>query len=62
MISTNSPTAPGPRTRQIPADKSNYGMFAALQDLSQQRVRELLEAAKDDPNSKIGDGLLQLPR
>lgn len=38
----------------IPADKSNYSMFAGLQDLSQQRTRELLEAAKDDPNSKIG--------
>lgn len=38
----------------IPADKSNYGMFVALQDLSQQRVRDLVEAVKDDPNSKIG--------
>jgi len=38
----------------IPADKSNYGMFVALQDLSQQRTRDLLEAAKGDPNSKIG--------
>ena len=46
----------------IPADKSNYGMFIVLQDSSQQRVRDLLEAAKDDPNSKIGDRLLQLPR
>ena len=42
------------KNTQIPADKSNYGMFTALQDLSQQRVRELLDAAKDDPNSKIG--------
>ncbi|WP_310466962.1 M13 family metallopeptidase [Sphingomonas sp.] len=38
----------------IPADKSNYGMFNALQDTSQERVRELLEAAKDDPASRIG--------
>jgi len=38
----------------IPNDKSNYGMFVALQDLSQKRTQELLEAAKDDPNSKIG--------
>ena len=38
----------------IPADKSNYGMFTALQDLSQQRVRDLLDATKDEPNSKIG--------
>src|SRR5205085_9749678 len=38
----------------IPADKSNYGMFVELQDRSQQRVRELLDAVKDDPSSKIG--------
>jgi len=38
----------------IPADKSNYGMFTALGDLSQQRTREILEAAKADPNSMIG--------
>ncbi|MEO5612574.1 MAG: M13 family metallopeptidase N-terminal domain-containing protein, partial [Sphingomicrobium sp.] len=38
----------------IPADKSNYSMFVGLQDLSQKRVNELLEAVKDDPNSKIG--------
>jgi putative endopeptidase len=38
----------------IPADKSNYGMFTALGDLSQQRTREILDAAKTDPNSMIG--------
>lgn len=38
----------------IPADKSNYGMFTALDDLSKTRTRELLDAAKNDPNSKIG--------
>ena len=38
----------------IPADKSNYGSFSVLQDLSQQRVRDILDAAKDDSNSKIG--------
>src|ERR671911_1203678 len=37
----------------IPADKSNYGTFNVLQDLSQQRVRDLLDAGKDNPNSKI---------
>jgi putative endopeptidase len=42
------------RNTQIPADKSNYGMFTLLQDLSQQRVRDILEAAKDDSSSKIG--------
>ncbi|OHD05076.1 MAG: peptidase M13 [Sphingopyxis sp. RIFCSPHIGHO2_12_FULL_65_19] len=39
---------------QIPADKSNYGMFTALADLSQTRTREILDAAKGDPNSMIG--------
>jgi putative endopeptidase len=38
----------------IPADKSNYGMFTALADLSQKRTQEILEAAKADPNSMIG--------
>ena len=42
------------KNTQIPADKSNWGSFAILQDLSQQRTRDLLDAAKDDPNSKIG--------
>ncbi|MEO5973299.1 MAG: M13 family metallopeptidase, partial [Sphingomicrobium sp.] len=39
---------------QIPADKSNYGMFTVLGDISQERVRDLLDAAKDDPGSRIG--------
>lgn len=38
----------------IPADKSNYGMFTALGDLSQQRTREILDAAKGDQSSMIG--------
>jgi putative endopeptidase len=38
----------------IPADKSNYGMFTVLDDLSKQRVREILDAVKDDANSAIG--------
>ncbi|MBJ7499983.1 MAG: M13 family peptidase [Sphingopyxis sp.] len=42
------------RNTQIPADKSNYGMFTALADLSQKRTQEILEAAKADPNSMIG--------
>src|SRR3546814_16051676 len=29
-------------------------MFTELADLSQQRTRDILEAAKRDPNSKIG--------
>jgi putative endopeptidase len=42
------------KNTQIPADKSNYGMFTALNDLSQTRTREILDAAKGDPNSIIG--------
>ncbi|SKB26332.1 M13 family metallopeptidase [Sphingopyxis flava] len=38
----------------IPADKSNYGMFTALADLSQKRTQEILEAAKSNPDSMIG--------
>ncbi|HWW59270.1 MAG TPA: M13-type metalloendopeptidase [Sphingopyxis sp.] len=38
----------------IPADKSNYGMFVALADLSQVRTREILDVAKGDPDSMIG--------
>jgi len=39
----------------IPADKSNYGMFTVLDDLSRQRTRELIENSAKDPNSKIGN-------
>jgi putative endopeptidase len=42
------------KTTEIPADKSNYGAFNLLLDLSQQRVRDILDAAKNDPASKIG--------
>lgn len=42
------------RTTPIPSDKSNYGAFNVIDDLSKQRTREILEAAKNDPNSKIG--------
>ncbi len=38
----------------IPADESNYGAFNVLQDLSRERTRGILEAAKGDPASKIG--------
>ncbi|HUD94993.1 M13 family metallopeptidase [Sphingobium sp.] len=38
----------------IPADKSNYGAFNTLDDLSRERTRGILEAAKADPASKIG--------
>ncbi|MCD2325394.1 M13 family metallopeptidase [Sphingomonas sp. IC-56] len=42
------------RSTTIPADKSNYGAFNVLADLSQARTREILEAAKADPSSQIG--------
>ncbi len=43
------------RTTAIPADKSNYGMFSVLDDLSRQRTHDILEEAKNDPASKIGN-------
>ena len=39
----------------IPADKSNYGLFTVLDDLSKSRTREILEQARQDPASKIGN-------
>jgi putative endopeptidase len=42
------------KTTQIPSDKSNYGAFHVLQDNSQQRVRDILDASNGDPSSKIG--------
>ncbi len=39
----------------IPADRSNYGMFTMLDDLSQQRTREIIELAAKEPGNKIGD-------
>ncbi|MFN3452797.1 MAG: M13 family peptidase, partial [Sphingorhabdus sp.] len=39
----------------IPADKSNYGMFTALDDLSKDRVKLVLDAEKDRAGSKAGD-------
>jgi putative endopeptidase len=39
----------------IPSDRSNYGMFSLLDDLSQQRTREIVEAAAKTANNKVGD-------
>ena len=47
----------------IPADKSNYGMFTKLRDLSQERTRSIIEGAADAAKSapkgseaqKVGD-------
>ncbi|MEO7411287.1 MAG: M13-type metalloendopeptidase, partial [Sphingomicrobium sp.] len=38
----------------IPADKSNYGMFTLLDDLSRERTKSLIENAAQDPSSRIG--------
>src|SRR5258708_3435097 len=38
----------------IPPDKPSFGAFEQLQDLSDARTHELLEAAKADRSSKIG--------
>ena len=42
------------RNTPIPADRSNYGMFAVLDELSQARTRAILEEARGDANSRIG--------
>ncbi|WP_375397358.1 M13 family metallopeptidase [uncultured Sphingomonas sp.] len=42
------------RTTPIPADRSSFGAFEVLQDLSDMRTRGLLEEAAGDPTSKIG--------
>ena len=39
----------------IPADRSNYGMFTVLDDLSMSRSREILDKAAKAPGSRIGD-------
>jgi putative endopeptidase len=42
------------RATPIPADKSNYGLFGVLDDLSRERTRAILEQEKDNGGSKIG--------
>ena len=42
------------RNTAIPADKSNYGMFTRLDDLSKERTRTIIEDAAKDSNNKIG--------
>lgn len=43
------------RTTEIPADRSSFGMFHVLQDLSLEQTRTILDAAAKRPGSKIGD-------
>ena len=38
----------------IPADRSNYGMFTVLDDLSKERTKTILDAMKADPASLAG--------
>ena len=43
------------RATEIPADRSNYGMFTMLDDLSKSRTRAIVEEAAAQPGSRIGD-------
>jgi putative endopeptidase len=43
------------RNTPIPADKSNYGMFTLLDDLSKERTRQIIEGTAQDSNNKIGN-------
>src|SRR5689334_8129399 len=43
------------KNNQIPADKSRYGMFNVLDDLSKDRTRTIIDEQSKDPNSKIGN-------
>ena len=43
------------RVTEIPADRSNYGMFTLLDDLSKARTRAIVEEAARQPGSRIGD-------
>ena len=42
----------------IPPDKPTYGMFNALDDLSKERTRGIIEEQTKNPNSKIGNAYL----
>ena len=43
------------KTTPIPADRSSYGMFHVLQDLSLERTRTILDVAAKTPGDKVGD-------
>jgi putative endopeptidase len=43
------------KNTEIPADKSRYGMFNVLDDLSKERTRTIIEEQAKDPSSKIGN-------
>ena len=52
-ISMTMPVAPGAKDTAIPADKSSFGAFDVLADLSRTRTHDILEAQKAT-GSKIG--------
>ncbi|MCK8457177.1 M13 family metallopeptidase [Sphingomonas faeni] len=43
------------KTTPIPADRSSYGMFHVLQDLSLERTRTILDGAAKTPGDKVGE-------
>ena len=43
------------KSTPIPGDRSNFGMFTVLDDLSMQRSHDILEKAAKTPGSRIGD-------
>jgi len=43
------------KNNPIPADKSRYGMFNVLDDLSKTRTKAIIDAQSKDPNSRIGN-------
>jgi putative endopeptidase len=43
------------KSTPIPADKSNYGMFTVLDDLSRERTKGILDEAVKDRASKVGN-------
>ena len=42
------------KSTQIPADRSNYGSFSALEDDTKAAIRTLVEAAAADTNAALG--------
>jgi len=43
------------RVTEIPNDRSNYGMFTMLEDLSRSRTHAILDEAARTPGSRMGD-------
>lgn len=43
------------RATPIPADRSSFGMFNVLEDLSNERMRGIIEEAARQPGSQVGD-------